>query len=875
MSIKSQRNDIEYLRNRVALLEKALASALIPVKNSVRQQQQNTELLHKLSFLTERNPLAIITWNKEFEVVEWNIAAENIFGYSKKEALGRHASLIVPENYKIHVSQMMASLLEQEGGSQSTNENLTKDGRIITCTWHNMPLTNVYGSVVGIISIVEDITVRRAMEVALRKSEARYKKLVANVPGMIYQYRMELNGTASFPYLSDGCREIFGIEPEDAVNNPALILEAVYPDDQKLFIESIMVSVHTLQKWNWEGRMFSSNGQIKWIKAVSRPELQVDGAIVWDGLLIDVTDQKMVDFALKQAKIDLERRVIERTTYLEQEILERKQTEAALSKSEEKFRSFVENAVDLIYSHDVKGVFSYLSPNFFDILGYQPEEYLGKSFEPLVHPDDLKSCFRFLNQIIETNKKQEGLEFRTKRKDNTWCWMVVNTSPVRDDDGNVIGFQGIARDITERKQTDRELLRISKAVESVADAIGIADTDGLPIYLNPAFIELFGYTLDELKAAGGPHVLFADSVEAENIFTNVYNYGLSHRCEITMKNRNGKLLQLEITADAIKDKAGNIIGSIGLHRDISERKQVESKLKRQAEELEQAFKELQNTQSHLIQTEKMSSLGQLVAGVAHEINNPANFIHGNLKHAEEYTQDLLSLLHLYQINYPNIVPQIQDKINAIDLEFILEDLPGLFASMQCGTNRIRDIVASLRTFSRLDEADLKKADIHEGLDSTLMILEHRLRTTQQRPAIKLVKEYGHLPLVECYAGQLNQVFINILVNAIDSLDESVSSEHFVLNNTIPTICIRTEMPTLDTVLISIYDNGVGISEEVLQKLFDPFYTTKPVGKGTGMGLAISYQIITDRHRGALSCTSSLGMGAEFAIEIPIQQSNII
>jgi signal transduction histidine kinase len=283
------------------------------------------------------------------------------------------------------------------------------------------------------------------------------------------------------------------------------------------------------------------------------------------------------------------------------------------------------------------------------------------------------------------------------------------------------------------------------------------------------------------------------------------------------------------------------------------------------------LQQLTSAQSQLIQNEKMSSLGQLVAGVAHEINNPVNFIYGNLAHANDYTQDLLHLLELYQNHYPEPVPEIQEELEAIELDFLMDDLPKLLSSMKVGADRIQLIVASLRTFSRMDEAEMKAVNIHEGIDSTLMILQHRLKAKHNYPEVEVIKEYGNLPLVECYAGQLNQVFMNILSNALDALEERGSRLSAAQLREYPSIIsIKTEILKPDRVLIRISDNGLGMTETVCNRLFDPFFTTKPVGKGTGMGLSISYQIVTDRHKGSLKCTSSPGQGAEFAIEIPLK-----
>lgn len=289
----------------------------------------------------------------------------------------------------------------------------------------------------------------------------------------------------------------------------------------------------------------------------------------------------------------------------------------------------------------------------------------------------------------------------------------------------------------------------------------------------------------------------------------------------------------------------------------------EAQLKEQTKQLETAFRELQQTQAQLIQSEKMSSLGQLVAGIAHEINNPVNFICGNISHASDYTKDLLELVELYREHYPEVHPEIETKVEEIELDYLIEDFPKLLDSMQIGTKRIRQIVLSLRNFSRLDEAECKSADIHEGIENTLMILQHRLKSETQ--SIELQKEYGELPKVECYPGELNQVFINLISNAIDALEEQQATSP----DKIPTLKISTEATHSNSVIIRIADNGMGISNQVKQQIFDPFFSTKPVGKGTGLGLSISYKIIVERHQGKLDCISEVGKGTEFIIEIPL------
>jgi signal transduction histidine kinase len=407
------------------------------------------------------------------------------------------------------------------------------------------------------------------------------------------------------------------------------------------------------------------------------------------------------------------------------------------------------------------------------------------------------------------------------------------------------------------RRVTRPILQLSQASEALAARFG---TDSFPDPQNPqvkgAWVQEIGVLAYSFNRMAQQLRESFTNLEKSNRALEEVNLDLESRVE-------ERTIELKQAKEMTEEKNAQL-------QDLTE--QLEHRVTERTEELSLALADLQNSQMQLVQSEKMSSLGQLVAGVAHEINNPVSFIYGNLRPANQYIQDLLHLVSLYQEHYPEPVEVIRKEIKAIELSFVMQDLPKIFASMRIGAERIQQIVLSLRTFSRMDEADMKVVDIHEGIDSTLVILQNRLKGQNNRLDIEIVKNYGDLPLVECYPGSLNQVFMNILVNAIDALEDRDRTRSMQDMEEEPSrITISTTVTESDRVAITIADNGTGMSEAVQSRLFDPFFTTKSVGKGTGLGMSISYQIINDKHGGILSCFSRPGEGATFLIEIPKYQ----
>ncbi|MGB0560997.1 MAG: PAS domain S-box protein [Spirulinaceae cyanobacterium] len=573
-----------------------------------------------------------------------------------------------------------------------------------------------------------------------------------------------------------------------------------------------------------------------------------------------------------------------------------KSVERALSRSERMFKAARELARIGSWEWDILTGEVIWSPETFELYGLLPETtplFFERQLS-YVHPDDRQSFYSTLYETIYQEQPYR-LEFRVVRRDETIVHLFAQGEPIRNEQGEVTHLFGTLLDISDRKQVELKLRQEKADLATLVDqyseqlaenaaeyqavfeyaGIGLNYTDrqGRIVRANPYCCELLGYSEAELlkltlQDLTHPEDVAADLQLQQEVLTGQRTYySLEKRCQ----RKDGQILWVRVQRTAVRDRHGRTRYLIGVLQDISAAKTHETELRDPATALQQTVQELQRTQAQLVQTEKLSSLGQMVAGIAHEINNPVNFIYGNLSHANDSVHDLMGLVQLYQKHYPCPHADIVDEAEAIDLEFLVEDLPQIFTSMQVGADRIKEIVASLRHFSRRDEAQMKPVDLHEGLESTLMILQNRLKPRAESPGVQIIKQYGELPTVECYAGQLNQVLMNLLSNAIDALDERDRDRTYAEIEAAPSTITLTTGLVQHQAIITIQDNGPGIPTSVQSQLFEPFFTTKPVGKGTGLGLAISHQIIVEKHQGQLLCDSSPEQGSTFRIVLPVQQ----
>lgn len=549
---------------------------------------------------------------------------------------------------------------------------------------------------------------------------------------------------------------------------------------------------------------------------------------------------------------------------------QRRQAEAELKRSHSLLDAVINGIQDLIFVKNRDFSYRLVNQAFTDyfnggksLVGQNDFDFLTPTDAKVVRSDDQEVMAGQRTQYEETIQTELGpRDLLTKKK------------VLQDADGTVIGLLGIATDITERKQIEKQVEAARRFLEVVLNTIPQAviwkDQDLVFQGGNKNMAKLMGFRSPAEIVGKTDYDASCTQAEAERYRRSDREVMVSGQPQlgivVAMTQSDGCTRWLRTNKMPLRDAAGKVNGLLATAEDITDIKLAQEALEQRTTELQQTLETLKRTQHQVLQAEKMSSLGRLVAGIAHEINNPVGFIASNLTHVKNYAQDLIELVALYQ-SHQSLLPsaavdEIETHIAEIDLEFLQADFGKLLGSIGNGADRISTIVKSLRTFSRLDEAQYKDIDLHESLDSTLTVLKNRLRRTRKRPEINIVKDYSDLPRVECFAGQINEVLMHILNNAIDALNEAVPDQ--------PEISLWTYRSSEHTVAITIADNGSGIPKDVRDRIFDPFFTTKPIGTGTGMGLSTSYQIITETHEGNLWYVPVTGGGSQFIIELPIR-----
>lgn len=833
----------------------------------------------KLSLMLHNSPLAMIEWDNDLVIVGWNAAAAEMFSFFEDEAVGQRVDRLLDQREICDLENKGDWMSCDHAGILRSHIGLSGKKR---CRWFHTPFT-VKGQRVGTMATIVDITHHTALSneelraqlqsrtqvlkhtvnrlqsamqtgaktsAALQKSENQFASLVNNIPGVLYQFCLHTDGGYSVPYISTGCESIYELSADDVLATPEQLIALIHPDDRLSLELSMRQSAESLTPWRSEHRITTPNGSEKWVEMNANPQPTAAGNILWSGIVTDITARKRAD---QQQQTD--------HTFL---------------------TNLVNGLSSPLFAKNANHQLILANNAFCEFVGRSHADIIGKTDHDFMPKPDADGIWAYDEHILLSGQSKTTENYFTTNQAQKKFISTHKTRFYGID--NQPYLLGTIRDLTEQVIAQKALKENETQLKKLAANVpGMLYQFRLSADLKPSFTfvssnskSLFNFSPAQIKADA--NVLIA-LVHPEDREAFDHSIGVSAQTlqdwqwqgRFSLPNSQTVWMQGASRPERLPD---NSIVWDGLLMDITRDKQAEAdlqasemRLREQTQQLKATLTKLKQTQVKLIQSEKMSSLGQLVAGIAHEINNPVNFIHGNLNHVKSYSQDMLQLIRLYQAHYPTPNSVIQELIDNLELDYVINDLPKLLNSLQEGTCRIQKIVLSLRNFSRLDESGLKRTDLHEGLENSLMLLGSRLKETVARPEIEIVKAYECVPNVDCFASQLNQVFMNILTNAIDAIDQDAANRD---SRETAQIILQTFQKD-NRVVVQITNTGSPIPSEVSQQMFDPFFTTKPVGKGTGMGLSISYQTVVGLHKGTLEYKQTAEQKNTFTIEIPISQ----